>query len=109
LALPETDGVRTFLLGTLTSLLDALVKLQDPETGMWHTLLDHPDSYLEASATAGFAYGYLKSVRTRLVTGERAKTYAAAGQKAIEAVLKRITPEGELTEARHNLKRQVLY
>lgn len=27
-------------------------------TGMWHTLLDHSDdgSYLESSATAGFAY-----------------------------------------------------
>ncbi|KAH7107947.1 glycoside hydrolase family 105 protein [Auriculariales sp. MPI-PUGE-AT-0066] len=98
LALPEWDGVRNFLLDTLTALLDALVKVQDSATGMWHTLLDDPNSYLEASATAGFAYGFMKSVRTRLVTGERAKIYAEAGRKAIDAILKRITPEGELTE-----------
>ncbi|KZV79784.1 glycoside hydrolase family 105 protein [Exidia glandulosa HHB12029] len=97
LALPSYDGVRIFLTQTLLSLLDALLKLQNAN-GMWHTLLDDPNSYVEASATAGFAYGYLKSVRMRLVPAEHAKAYAAAGKKAVEAVLQRITPQGELTE-----------
>lgn len=88
-----------FLTQTVLSLLDALLKLQNAN-GMWHTLLDDPQSYVEASATAGFAYGYLKSVRMRLVAPERAKVYAEAGKKAVDAVLQRITAQGELTEVR---------
>ena len=30
--------------------------------GMWHTLIDDEDSYLEASATCGFGYGILKGI-----------------------------------------------
>lgn len=40
--------------------------MQD-ESGLWHTLLDDPNSYLESSATAGFAYGILKAVRKHYV------------------------------------------
>lgn len=97
LALPAYDGTRTFLVGTLVSLLDAAVQLQNAN-GMWHTLLDDPTSYVEASATAGFAYGLLKSVRMRLVSQEKAKVYAEAGHRAVQAILERITPQGELTE-----------
>ena len=44
-------------------------KHQD-EGGLWHTLIDDPKSYLEASATAGFAYGILKSVRKGYIGAE---------------------------------------
>jgi hypothetical protein len=43
--------------------VDALVKLQDPKTGLWHTLLDDPDSYVETSAAAGFAAGIFMATR----------------------------------------------
>lgn len=67
LQLPSTDGLRMFLVSTLVAQIDALVKYQDPESGLWHTILDDPTSYLEASASAGFAYGILKSLRLRLI------------------------------------------
>ena len=61
---------------------------------IWHTLLDDPDSYLEASATAGFAYGILKAVRQRYVGPE----YADVAEKAIRGIVKNISPEGELLQ-----------
>ena len=52
-------------------------------SGLWHTLIDDPNSYLEASATAGFAYGILKSVRLGFIGQE----YLDAGVRAVTAVL----------------------
>ncbi|KAI5829839.1 glycoside hydrolase family 105 protein [Schizophyllum commune Tattone D] len=94
LQLPATDGTRLFLTTSLVAQIDALVKYQDPETGLWHTLIDDPTSYLESSATAGFAYGILKALRMRLIPKE--ERYVKCAKKAIEAVLANISPEGEL-------------
>jgi unsaturated rhamnogalacturonyl hydrolase len=40
--------------GSLRDQLSALVRLQSPE-GLWHTVLDDPESYCETSASAGIA------------------------------------------------------
>jgi unsaturated rhamnogalacturonyl hydrolase len=69
----------------------ALAKYQD-ESGLWHTLVNDPTSYVEASATAGFAYGILKSVRKRYLSAE----YEATGIKALKGVLANISDDGEL-------------
>ena len=47
----------------------ALCRFQSPE-GLWHTLVDHEDSYLEVSGSAGFAYGLLRGVRVGLLPKE---------------------------------------
>ncbi len=93
LDLPETSAVRRYLLQVLNRQVEALAKCQH-ETGLWHTLLDDPDSYLEASATAGFAYGILKAVRKRYIGAE----YAAVGEKAMCGIVANISPEGELLQ-----------
>ena len=85
-----------FLVSALVAQIDALVKYQDQATGLWHTLLDDPESYLEASATAGFAYGILKSIRLRLIPKE--DRYVASAKKAVDAVLKNISDKGELQQ-----------
>jgi rhamnogalacturonyl hydrolase YesR len=61
--LPNTDPVYRVLLSTLTRQVDALLPLQDPESGLWRTLLADPTSYVEVSATAGFVGGILKAIR----------------------------------------------
>ncbi|CAK5275713.1 unnamed protein product [Mycena citricolor] len=94
LRLAPGDGLRMFLTSSLVRQIDGLVGCQDEETGLWHTLLDDPTSYLEASATAGFAYGIMKSLRLRFIPRE--DRYVRAAQKAIQGVLKHITAEGEL-------------
>ena len=77
----------------LNAQIAALAKYQD-DSGLWHTLLDDPHSYLEASATAGFAYGILKAVRKRYVGAE----YAEVAEKAIRGIVKNISAEGELLQ-----------
>jgi unsaturated rhamnogalacturonyl hydrolase len=93
LDLPETDGLRMFLIETLEAQVKALQETQH-ESGLWHTLLDDPDSYLEASAAAGFAYGILKGVRK----GYLDKKYEEVGIKAVRAVLDNISDDGELQQ-----------
>ncbi|KAJ7068125.1 glycoside hydrolase family 105 protein [Mycena amicta] len=96
LDLPATDGLRMFLVTSLVRQIDALVACQDPASGLWHTILDDPSTYLEASAAAGFAYGILKSLRMRLIPRE--ERYVNAAAKAIQGVIDNITPEGELMQ-----------
>ncbi|WP_134706744.1 glycoside hydrolase family 105 protein [Rahnella sp. CJA17(1/100)] len=91
--LPENNATRRYLLQVLESQVSALAKCQD-DSGLWHTLLDDPQSYLESSATAGFAYGILKAVRKRYIKA----SYAPVAEKAIQGVIKHINPAGELTQ-----------
>ena len=93
LDLPPGDGLREFLLETHLQQVRALRKYQDA-SGLWHTLIDDPGSYLEASATAGFGYGILKSVRKRYIGPE----FEEMGVRAVKAVLANIDAQGELKQ-----------
>ncbi|KAJ3575163.1 hypothetical protein NP233_g1275 [Leucocoprinus birnbaumii] len=94
LGLPQGDGLRAYLVSSLKAQVDALVGLQDKATGLWHTILDDPSSYLEASATAGFAYGILKATRLRLFPKE--ERYISTAEKAIQGIKDNVSSEGEL-------------
>lgn len=96
LNLPPSDGLRLFLVSTLVAQLNALVSLQDQASGLWHTILDDSTSYLEASASAGFAYGMFKALRLRLIPKE--ERYVTAANKAIQGVLDNISEKGELKQ-----------
>ncbi|HEY0216656.1 MAG TPA: glycoside hydrolase family 88 protein [Cellulomonas sp.] len=91
--LPADDPVRRFLLEVLDAQVAALAELQD-DSGLWHTLLDDPESYLEASATAGIGYGILKAVRM----GYLDDRYGAVAEKAVRAVIANISADGELQQ-----------
>lgn len=92
LDLQPGDYLRDFLIETLQTQVEKLVELQDSQTGLWHTLLDDPTSYLESSATAGFAYGILKSVRKRYLN----KKYTEYAVKAVKGFMTQIDEKGEL-------------
>lgn len=86
---PLPEGVRAVLLTALERQADALLPLQTAD-GMWRTLLDDPTSYVESSATAGFAYGLLKAVRK----GFLPERFRESGWRAVRAVLGRIDRDG---------------
>jgi unsaturated rhamnogalacturonyl hydrolase len=86
---PVGSGVRQFLLDTVAAQIRALARLQAP-SGMWHTLLDDPTSYVETSATAGFGYGILKGIRLGMLDPQ----FRPVGQRAVAAVMERIDPDG---------------
>jgi unsaturated rhamnogalacturonyl hydrolase len=83
---------RKFLVEAFLQQVKALEKYQDE--GMWHTLVDDPSSYLEASATCGFAYGILKGVRLGLID----EKYREVGMKALEPMLKLIDLDGTVNQ-----------
>ena len=89
---PDMDGFREFLLSTLLRQVEALEKYQD-DSGLWHTILDDSDSYLETSASCAFAYGILKAVRK----GYLPARFALVGEKAVKGVLNCITDDGTVT------------
>lgn len=85
------DGpVRRMILTTWQEQCKALLAMQDKETGLWHTLLDQPDSYLETSASAAIAYGLLKGARLGLLDDD----CRAAGEKALQGVLAQVAEDG---------------
>lgn len=89
LELPKGDFLREYLIDTLNRQVETLGEYQS-ESGLWHTLIDDPSSYLESSATAGFAYGILKSVHNRYLSQE----YKQVAYKAIEGLIKEIDKNG---------------
>ena len=84
----EPDA-RALLIQALLNQVQSLEKHQD-ESGMWHTLIDDPTSYVESSATCGFAYGILKAVHTGLIE----ERYDTLAYKALQPILGYIAEDG---------------
>lgn len=91
LDLKEGDFFREYLVDTLNRQIETLAKIQN-ENGLWHTLLTDPQSYVETSATAGFAFGILKAIRKRYI----GKEYEETALKAVNAVINNINEAGEV-------------
>lgn len=71
--------------------VDALLRCQDKETALWHTVLDDPDSYIETSASAAFLCGILKGIRLGVLERDRYEQQALRG---VESLLSYICPDG---------------
>ncbi|GHJ89713.1 hypothetical protein NliqN6_6115 [Naganishia liquefaciens] len=91
--LSQNDPVYRTLVSALRRQVDALVKLQDQKTGLWHTLLDDPNSYVETSAAAGFAAGIFMATRLGYLTGDH---YLTVANTALQGVIAQIRPDGEV-------------
>ena len=83
------SGVEAYLFSTLEQQVKALEQYQ-ADNGLWHTIIDRPDTYLETSASSAFAYGILKAVRE----GKLSAVYERVGLKAAQGVLDMIAPDG---------------
>lgn len=82
---------RRFLEGAWSRQVESLVRYQ-ADDGMWHTLIDDPTSYVEASATCGFGYGILKGLNIGI--GEQ--KWADAALSAVDSILGYTDQEGIL-------------
>ncbi len=88
-----SPAFKRYAINALEGQAKALKKYQAP-SGLWHTLIDDENSYLEASGTAGFCYGILKGVRK----GYLDSSYLECGKKALKAILANIDKDGELMQ-----------
>ena len=85
-ALPEDYARRGELIELLKKDLDAIIKWQDPQTGLWYQVMDSPNregNYLESTCSSMFAYVLLKAVRKGYVGEE----YRQAGICAYEGII----------------------
>ncbi|ULL15366.1 glycoside hydrolase 105 family protein [Paenibacillus sp. H1-7] len=71
--------------GSLRDQLAALVRLQ-ADSGLWHTVLNDPDSYTETSGSAGIAAAFIGS----------GKMYNKYVNKSIQGILGRIDEDGSV-------------
>jgi unsaturated rhamnogalacturonyl hydrolase len=72
--------------GSLRDQLSALVRLQDNESGLWHTVLTDPSSYLEVSGSSGIAAALLT----------RGSLFNKYLQRTIGGILEQITDDGRV-------------
>lgn len=84
-------STRRYLEEVLKRQVKAL-KTYQSDNGLWHTLVNDTNSYVESSATCGFAYGILKAVRSGCISDE----YKELGFKALEGILPLIDEMGIL-------------
>ena len=64
--LPADHANRDRLIEIFNTTAEAITRVQDPTSGLWFQVLDHPKregNYLEASASSMFVYGLAKAAR----------------------------------------------
>jgi unsaturated rhamnogalacturonyl hydrolase len=91
---PADHPKRGLLIGLLLRMADALVRVQDVETGIWPQLLDQPGrkgNYLESSGTAMFAYALAKGRRLGYLTGGASD----AARRGYEGLLRQMVKADE--------------
>jgi unsaturated rhamnogalacturonyl hydrolase len=97
--LPTEHFNRRALLDILSRLSAALIRFQDPATGLWYQLVnlaERPGNYRESSVSAMLAYGFAKAVRK----GYLAPEYLSAARRAYRGLLEnmiRVNARGALT------------
>ncbi len=90
--LPDDDPGRAAVLGQYRSLARGLAQCQD-SSGLWHQLLDRPDSYLETSASAMYVYAIAHGINRGWLDG---LAYGPMVSVAWNAVARKVNAEGQV-------------
>jgi len=91
--LPSNHPRRPELIKLLLRQIVGYSRFQDT-TGMWHQLLDKPDSYLESSVTAMFVYTIAKAVNEGWINPR----FITIAQNGWNALIKKVTADGQLPD-----------
>jgi unsaturated rhamnogalacturonyl hydrolase len=90
--LPAAHPQRARIMEGYQKMMEALLKNQDAD-GMWHQLIDHPESYEETSSSAMFTYAFITGVKKGWLTDP---AYATAARKAWLALQNYIDADGNV-------------
>ena len=90
--LPENHPGRAAILELLRAHVKGLAAYQSG-SGFWHQLLDRPDSYLETSATAIYAYSIARAINRGWIDG---LAYAPMTLLAWNAVATKVNTQGQI-------------
>jgi len=91
--LPANHPKRMELIRLLLRQIVGYSRYQD-QTGLWHQLLDKPDSYLETSVTAMYTYAVARAVNQGWIN----EKYIAIAQEGWKGLTSKITADGQLQD-----------
>lgn len=97
--LPQTHPGRDSVITILQNISEALVKVRDPESGLWWQVLDHvgvEGNYAEGSGSAMFAYVFAKGARL----GYLDPKFRDIANSTFDAIIERLIvedPDGHIT------------
>jgi rhamnogalacturonyl hydrolase YesR len=80
--LPKDHPARTQLLNILKANATALRRTQAP-SGLWHQLLDRPDSYEETSASAMFVFAFARAINSGWLSRPTYAPYVLRGWNGV--------------------------
>ena len=90
--LPQYHPKRARIMEGYTRMMASLLKYQDSD-GIWHQLIDHPESYQESSSTAMFTFAMITGVKKGWLKDE---SYAKAARQGWLGVNRFIDPDGNV-------------
>jgi unsaturated rhamnogalacturonyl hydrolase len=90
--LPQKHPAHKRIMRSYKKMMSSLLKYQDHD-GMWHQLVDQPQSWPETSASAMFTYAMILGVKHEWLP---AKQYTPAVRKAWLALVTYVQPNGDL-------------
>ncbi len=93
LHMPEDHPAYSDILGIYRRHMESLAAFQDA-SGMWHQVIDHPETFLETSCTAMFTLGLARGVRMGWLD-ERYRENALRGWTALQD---KIGPDGTVRD-----------
>jgi unsaturated rhamnogalacturonyl hydrolase len=91
-SLPKNHPQRAHILASYQKMMQSLLKYQDKD-GMWHQLIDHPESYPETSSTGMFTFAMVSGVKNGWLDK---KTYAPGARKGWLGLVSYIEPNGDI-------------
>lgn len=89
LRLPKQHPAYKRVMAIYKTHIDALVKLQNPQTGFWRNVLDKEESKDETSGTAIFTMALARGINNGWLRGAAYKSSALKGWKALQTVIEK--------------------
>ncbi len=93
-ALPEDHPQRARIMAGYRQMMATLLQHQDA-SGLWHQLVDDPESWTESSCTAMFTFAFITGVKKGWLPAE---TYGPAARKGWLAVVSLLNPDGRVRD-----------
>lgn len=92
--LPENNPHYHQIADAYSKMMKTLLEFQG-EDGMWHQLIDYPESFAESSSTAMFGFAMASGVKNELLPRE---PYSSAYTRAWNALNRYMEPDGKIRE-----------
>ena len=93
-AVPESSPHYARLMAGYKKMMAGLL-INQGANGMWHQLIDYPESYEESSCTAMFTYAFITGVKLGWLDKD---AYGQAARKGWLALVKHLDDKAELTD-----------